>query len=127
MMKFSKSNQPRRYCGGRKPDPNSKAGKKRAAKAAAEQQRQANALAVFEEATTGPFNGFNFAEAFHRAHDKREAIEVLTTDDCGEVTTSAGQRIRAGADGITVYIMSSAARAGQSNKRVEFNRSLYIF
>ncbi len=126
-MKFSKSNQPRRYCGGRKPDPNSKVGKKRAAKAVAEQQRQMDALAAFEKAKKGTFNGFDFADAFHRVHDKSEAIEVLTADDCGEVTTSTGQSIRAGADGITVYIMSSAARAGQSNKRVEFNRSIYIF
>lgn len=127
MAKFSTWTQPNHRGGGRPLDPNSKAGQKRAEQARKEQEREAAAFSKFENAESGNFNGFEFANAFHAAYNKADALEVLTADDCADVTTSAETTIHAGADGITIYIMTEKARAGKGKKRVMFNRSVYIF
>lgn len=122
MAKFSKWNQPKHRGGGRPLDPNSKAGQKRA-----EAAQKDTAFAEFENAESGNFNGFAFANSFHAAYNKADALEVLTADDCADVVTSAGAKIHAGADGVTVYVMTEAAQSGDAKKRVVFNRSIYIF
>lgn len=92
-----------------------------------EQERETAAFTNFENAEIGHFNGFEFCNAFHAKYNKNNALEVLSADDCADVVTSTGASIHAGADGITVYIMTEAAQSGDVKKRVLFNRSVYIF
>ena len=127
MAKFSKWNQPKRRNGGRPLDPNSKAGQKRAEIARKEKEREAMAFTDFENSESGYFNGFSFVNAFHENYSKRDALEVLITDDCADVVTKTGAKIHAGADGITVYIMTESAQNGCDKKYVSFNRSIYVF
>ncbi len=124
-MQFSKYYQPRVHRGGRKPSAATIA--KRQADAAREQERDARAFDAFEAAGAGFFDGFEMVDAFHRHYSKADAVETLTADDCADVITSAGATIHAGADGVTVYVMTEAARRGDVKKVVRFNRSLYAF
>ena len=128
-MRFSKYNQPRHHGGGRKPSAATIA-KRQAAAEAEQQQRKAaeeKAFADFETAENGYFSGYSMVEIFHQKHDKRKALETLTADDCADVITSAGATIHAGEDGVTVYVMTEAARRGDVKKIVRFNRSVYAF
>lgn len=124
-MKFSKYSQPAHRGGGRKPSAATIA--KRQAQAEAERQREEKAFNTFKAAEAGFFDGFEMVDAFHRHHNKANAVETLTADDAGDVVTSAGATIHAGADGVTVYVMTEAARRGDGKKIVRFNRSVYIF
>ena len=84
-------------------------------------------MAAFENAESGYFDGFEMVDAFHGKFSKADALEVLTADDRAEATTSTGAKIHADGDGVTVYIMTEAARNGNGRKVVAFNRSNYIF
>ena len=127
MARFSAFYQPNKRCGGRPLDPNSKAGQKRAEIARKEQEREAMAFADFENSESGYFNGFSFVNAFHENYRKSDALEVLIADDCADVVTNVGAKIHAGADGVTVYIMTERAQNGDDKKYVIFNRSIYVF
>lgn len=124
-MKFSKNNQPAHRGGGSRPSEATIARRQAEAKEAKSADEQA--YAVFEQASEGFFNGFSMVESFHRYHDKATALEVLTSDDSAEVVTSSGATIHAGADDITVYVMTNEAKAGNVKKVVRFNRSVYVF
>lgn len=126
-MRFSKNNQPNNRQGGRKPDPNSKAGQKRAEQAKAERAKAEEAFNAFQNAESGFFDGFEFCEIFHARINKCDAVEVLESDDIAQATTSAGATIHAGADGVTVYVMTESARTNGARKLVCFNRSVYAF
>ncbi len=97
------------------------------AEAEQQQQREAQAYADFEKAGEGFFDGFAMVDIFHQHYKKAAALEVLFADDCADVTTSTGATIHAGSDGVTVYVMSEAARNGNAKKIVRFNRSVYAF
>ena len=124
-MRFSKYNQPAHHGGGRKPSPATIA--KRQAAAEAEQQRQAAALEKFENAESGYFDGFEMVDAFHAKYSKWDALEALESDDCAEAVTSKGAKVHANGDGVKIYVMTEAARNGNSHKVVAFNWSCYIF
>lgn len=90
-------------------------------------EREEMALARFEQATEGTFDGFVFAETFHEKYNKEDALETLEPEH-SEVTTSSGVKISVGEIfNRTAYIMTAAARDGKSKKIVEFNRSVYVF
>ena len=116
-MKFSKFNQPHRRASACTKNKQSQT----------EQQRDEQAFAEFEKATGGTFNGFAMVNSFHSHYKMSDALEILTADDCADVVTSMGATIHAGADGVTVYIMTEQARIGNMQKIVRFNRSVYIF
>ena len=124
-MKFSRYNQPKRRNGGRKPSAATIA--KREAERAAELAREQEAFEAFETAETGNFNGFSFPTVFHRKYDFSKALEVIRSDDCADVETSKGFTIHAGADDISVYVLTEEAIYGKIKKRVRFNRSVYVF
>lgn len=130
-MRFSKYNQPKpsRRRGGRPKSPATiereriAAEKARAEAIAAEKReadREAAAFAAFESAENGEFNGFEFADAFHRVYNKADAIYTAEANDSAEAVTPWGV-IPTGADGVTVYVMNDAPR-----KTVYFNRSIYL-
>ncbi len=93
----------------------------------AERNAEINAFNDFLNAESGYFNGFDFVNAFHANYNKVNALEVLASDDCANIVTSKGYKIHVGADGITVYLMTTEAVNGVPKKFVEFNRSIYIF
>lgn len=124
-MNFSKNYQPRHRGGGRRPKLETIAAQRSAETKEREQSRAA--FEAFERASVGAFNGFEFVAEFHAAYNKRDALEVLTANDCAEVTTSAGAKLHTGADGVTAYIMTAEARRGNVKKKVGFNRSIYFF
>nr|DAK85962.1 MAG TPA: hypothetical protein [Caudoviricetes sp.] len=123
-MRFSSTHQPKpsRRRGGRPKSP-ATIERERAEAVAAEKReadRQAAAFAAFEAAESGDFNGFEFADAFHRAYNKADAIYTAEANDSAEAVTPWGV-IPTGADGVTVYVMNDAPR-----KTVYFNRSIYL-
>lgn len=85
------------------------------------------AFVRFQKANKGAFDGFEFVDEFHAVYDKRNAVEVLTSDDKADCITSAGVPIYVGADGVTVYIMTTNARDIGTRKLVRFNQSVYVF
>lgn len=123
-MKFTKNKHPR---GGGRQDPNSKAGQKRAQEAAARLEKEKQAFEDFTKAESGFFNGFSFATPFHVVHKKAYAIETISANDSGDAVTREGATIHAGADGITVYVMTAEAERGDVKKVVRFNTSVYVF
>ena len=68
----------------------------------------------------GIFDGFLFAETFHRDYDKNNAIFVTESNDCADAETPFGT-FHAGADGVTCYFMTE-----KPSKIVRFNRSVYF-
>lgn len=77
------------------------------------QRKDLNAFKVFEQSKSGVFNGFEFVENFHKKYDKVNAIKVVY-DEKDERE-------------IAVYYMTVSAADGVEKKRVEFNRSVYVF
>lgn len=131
MPQFSKSYQPKpwRRRGGRPPSPAT------IAKRIAEEEKKEKEwkekhdkeLSRFLSGECGSFSGSYFSTEFHKTHNKRDAIEWLTPDCVGNVTTSAGCRYMISQNFRFAYVMTKEASEGHATRFVWFYETVYIF
>ena len=79
----------------------------------------------FKKGLPGFVDGYSLDNiaGFHQMYDKRDAVEVLESDDCACVTTTDGQYIRIAEDGKKCYQM----KEHPVGLIVVFNSSCYLF
>lgn len=84
-----------------------------------EQEREAEAYQEFLKADKGIFDGFDFADAFHKNIHKEEALLHLHSNIDGFC-----RGIDVGNEYVDVYFFCEPSKA---RKQVRFHRSVYVF
>lgn len=84
-----------------------------------EQNEEAELFKEFQEAKEGIFDGFDFADEFHKHIDKEDALHHLHSNIDGYC-----RGIDVGREYVDVYFFCDPDKA---KKQVRFNRSVYVF